>query len=518
MLFLVFPASILAGIYSELLPAKPISGQIQKINAETINSVLSGIVFPDIQSSLPHSQADNITNTENIISGEINNTDLNLPYLQILWLSVAIVMFSGGICKMHRFKKQILNSSSNNVDRETLDLFLQCRKQLKVRGTLRTSEYIKTPLAFGLINPLVILPETGMSADEKRLAFIHELTHIKNGDLWIKFLASAISAVHWFNPLAHLLRRKISMISEEYCDECVIKNMGKEERLLYGNLILRIVSDTAVPQSCSTLSASTRNVKNIKRRLFNMMNFKKSRKSIIALSVIVAFVMCSFAAVYAFAASYENNTAIIEHIHDDCWNAEIDKNEHIDCCGGKAILSDEERERALSFLAEQRGVPVETLSRINIELLGYTTVFEYPLPLSDEERERVLNSFAEHHDVPVETLSRINIELLGNTIIFTCAALSLSEEQFAALFTNALTSDCCSNPNIHHFRMSEWRPISSSSCGLFEWLQRFCGSCGRWLDSVDERQTDTASHSFNWPNPVCLRCGYVAPLSPQINN
>jgi hypothetical protein len=173
-----------------------------------------------------------------------------------------------------------------------------------VRGRiiLRTSEYIKTPFVFGLIKPLVILPETDMSADEKRLAFIHELTHIKNGDLWLKFSAFVLSVIHWFNPFAHLLRRKISVISEEYCDECVVKAMTKDERFLYGSLILKVISDIAVPQAkfCSTLSAPTRN---IKRRLSNMMNLKKSRKSIIALSIVTTFVMCSFATLYAFAAT-----------------------------------------------------------------------------------------------------------------------------------------------------------------------------------------------------------------------
>ena len=310
MLFLVFPVSVFAPLFANIytgLFSKPelpyisaISEQIQivNINAETINSVnmaLADMVFSDAQYSPPFNQTDNI-------SDEIKNTSLNLPYLQILWLTVAVIMLSGGIRKMHRFKKQILNSSNSDVDRETLELFLQYRNRLKVRGriNLRTSEYIKTPLAFGLINPLVILPETDMSADEKRLAFIHELTHIKNGDLWLKCFASVISAVHWFNPFAYLLRRKLSVISEEYCDECVIKKMEKEERFLYGNLILKVVSDISMPQFCSTLSAPT---KNIKRRLTNMLNLKKSRKSMVALSVIAAFILCSLATIYAFAAN-----------------------------------------------------------------------------------------------------------------------------------------------------------------------------------------------------------------------
>lgn len=276
LLFLILPLSIFA-------PELSVKPERLNINTETINSAVSNIIFPD-----------EVSYTK--------NANPDFPYLQILWLIAAVIMFSGELYKMRRFKKQILNTSNSNVDRDTLDLFLQCREQLKVRGKvqLRTSEYIKTPLAFGLVNPIVILPQTDMNANEKRLAFIHELTHIKNGDLWLKFSASVISSVHWFNPLVHLLRRKISAVSEEYCDECVAGKMPKDERLLYGNLILKVVSDISMPDFCSTLSAST---KNIQRRLFKMINLKKTHKGIIVLSIIAAVIMCSLATVYAFSAN-----------------------------------------------------------------------------------------------------------------------------------------------------------------------------------------------------------------------
>jgi len=332
MVFLVLPISIFSPMFNNMLAglfAKPdmpyISEQIQviKIDTETINTVntaLSAIVFPEsnytpsspkTENKIINDDADDIKNpiqAETISQPKqslpIEPRSFNIPYLQIIWLIAAALLFAGRIRKMHKFKKQILKFSSSDVDRETQELFLQCRNQLKVRGiiTLRTSEYIKTPLTFGLIRPFVVFPETDMNADEKRYAFTHELTHIKNGDLWIKFFAFIISVIHWFNPFTHLLCRKISVISEEYCDECVTKLMTKEEMFSYGNLILKVVCDISAPQAkyCSTLSAPT---KNLKRRLLNMVNTKKSRRSMVALSVLVALILCSFATIYAFAAN-----------------------------------------------------------------------------------------------------------------------------------------------------------------------------------------------------------------------
>jgi hypothetical protein len=91
--------------------------------------------------------------------------------------------------------------------------------------------------------------------------------------------------------------------------------MTADERFLYGNLILKVISDIsdiAIPQFCSTLSAPSKNSKTIKRRLCNMMNLKKSRKSMIALSVIAAFMICSLASIYALASNADEYEPIKE--------------------------------------------------------------------------------------------------------------------------------------------------------------------------------------------------------------
>jgi len=342
MVFLILPISIFAPMFNNMLAglfAKPDMPNISE-QISTVNTALSNIVFSG--NIKDPNQSEQSSNSE--------PRSVSIPYLQIIWFIAVAFLFAGKIRKMRKFKKQILKFNSSDVDRETLDLFLQCKKQLKVRGriTLRTSEYIKTPLTFGLIKPFVVFPKTDMNADEKRIAFTHELTHIKNGDLWIKFSAFIISTIHWFNPFTHLLCRKISVISEEYCDECVTKSMTNEEKVLYGNLILKVACDISAPQAkfCSTLSAPT---KNLKRRLLNMINTKKSHKSMVALSVFVALILCFFATVYAFAApSYE-------------YDEKCDADECIDCSAGYIISKEKQgdfTEITIRWINEDRSVGI----------------------------------------------------------------------------------------------------------------------------------------------------------------
>jgi len=180
---------------------------------------------------------------------------------------------------------------------------------MKIRNAvIRTGKIIKTPLVMGLFKPIVIIPDTFfMTAEEKTFAITHELTHIKNRDLWVKFFANIVSVIHWFNPLAHLLCKKINDVSEAYCDECMAMSMTVTERRAYGNLILKTATAISISQTkvYSTLSAKSRK---IERRLLNMANLKKPKKIAVIVSVIAAVAICGSGAVYAFAAG--NDSAV----------------------------------------------------------------------------------------------------------------------------------------------------------------------------------------------------------------
>lgn len=314
MVFMIIPISLFTPALTEILkkpdlsaiPAEELrwnwsvsTSQNEEIMVKTERIInygeLDGLIRPDAYMLFPEFNGRILA-----ISRHIKT---KAPHLWILWLSVAIIMFSRGIYKMKAFKKRILKNALPPCG-EDIELFLQCKKRLGIRGdiTLLSSGYIKTPLVFGLIKRFVIFPETGMSADEKRIAFIHELSHIKNRDLPVKLLSFLISCVHWFNPLSHLLRRRIAAISEERCDESVVRAIDESERALYGNLILKVASDISAyqPKIYSALSAPA---KNMKRRLFNIINPKKFRLGRAVFSLAAALVICFCASVCAFASS-----------------------------------------------------------------------------------------------------------------------------------------------------------------------------------------------------------------------
>jgi len=278
-------------------------------------------------------------------------------YLLAVWFVVMVILFAVKSCKVYKFKKQILHNNAiySCADTETYKILEQCIKQVGLRQkiTLKVCSRVKTPLVMGIFKPIIIFPDMEMSTGEKELALTHELTHIKNYDLCFKFLAFCIPVIHWFNPLVYLLCRKVYAISEIHCDECIVTTMTTAERKAYGNLILKTVTEISAFYAtvCSPLSTKTRN---IERRLLNMMNFKKSKKGIFVLSLVVALVLTSFGAIYAVTADSQIIENSIQLSQDGVYVADRTNTHTDDCTHGRVSTSAETTLTQTSLSANER--------------------------------------------------------------------------------------------------------------------------------------------------------------------
>ena len=90
--------------------------------------------------------------------------------------------------------------------------------QLRVHGKGRM------PLVWGWRRPIILLPVecVGWTADRRRAVLAHELAHVARGDVPALFLSHLTSALHWFNPLVWILKRRLAVERELACDDAVI--------------------------------------------------------------------------------------------------------------------------------------------------------------------------------------------------------------------------------------------------------------------------------------------------------
>ncbi len=109
--------------------------------------------------------------------------------------------------------------------------------------TLRIGELdgLATPAVIGLLGPTLLLPRGWLARRPKRRdehALLHELAHLKRGDLWCDELWSLLRAALWFHPLAWIAVERLHALSELQCDQTVARALGKEARAYRDTLVL----------------------------------------------------------------------------------------------------------------------------------------------------------------------------------------------------------------------------------------------------------------------------------------
>ena len=116
------------------------------------------------------------------------------------------------------------------------------RKIPALRGVpIRRCDRIRTPLTYGLVRPVILLPKGVDCDDTQELGYIllHEGAHIQHRDAWWKLLFAAALCVHWFNPLVWCMYVCAGRDLERCCDEAVVRACGLEARSAYALTLLK---------------------------------------------------------------------------------------------------------------------------------------------------------------------------------------------------------------------------------------------------------------------------------------
>jgi len=98
------------------------------------------------------------------------------------------------------------------------------RKACRVLGNVYTSKHVSTPLTWGALRPVILLPAyaSGWTAEKRDWAIRHEQAHIAARDwLWQTF-SQAMTAVFWFHPLVWLAAAKLRAEAERAADDAVL--------------------------------------------------------------------------------------------------------------------------------------------------------------------------------------------------------------------------------------------------------------------------------------------------------
>ena len=206
------------------------------------------------------------------------------------WLFAAygagVLLFSlyylGGYVRL-----RLLLRKGTAVDKDTANRILEVCQKYDLEPC-QTVSVPGLPSAFvcGVIRPVLALP-TGELSDEKVL--LHELLHLKHRDVLQNLCWTVLRALHWWNPVMHLVFDRIGNDMESLCDQRVLERLEGEQRREYGTILLSMASERYA-RAAGTSSISNGG-KNISRRIAAIVRFKKYPKGMALVSVCIAILL-----------------------------------------------------------------------------------------------------------------------------------------------------------------------------------------------------------------------------------
>lgn len=264
-LFLLLPVGTMGG---------GIVGYLQQNTAvseiPSVPLMIDNILTPDLGTTvLPPQGFDVVAETET----QAFTFDSVLTLLPFVWLLGMVCFVLWNTAHFILFRRKVFSTSILVEDAVSLSILDGCMSRMGIRRRLRlyTNDMVETPMLMGLFQTRLLLPEVHMEAKEIAVILRHELTHFRRHDLWIKSLVLLANAVHWFNPIAYWLTKRVNRLCELSCDELVVAEMNQDERQFYGETILNILCRVVNKHSglYATLAESK---KGIEKRLEAMMN------------------------------------------------------------------------------------------------------------------------------------------------------------------------------------------------------------------------------------------------------
>lgn len=218
--------------------------------------------------------------------------------LALAWLGGALVLMVWRVSAYLHFLRCLRAGRREVSDPALLDLLARTGEELKVRRPVELWEnpLAASPMLLGLFRPRIVLPSAAVSEADFRCTALHELTHYRRRDLLYKWLVQLTVCLHWWNPLVWVMAREIDRACELACDEAVLRRLKPEERLSYGDALLRALESGGGYRAARGSVSLGESAELLKERLSAIMNFKKPSRWTALLSLVLAAALTTGAA------------------------------------------------------------------------------------------------------------------------------------------------------------------------------------------------------------------------------
>lgn len=160
---------------------------------------------------------------------------------------------------------------------------------------LLVSTQARSPMAFGILRPSIMLPAVALRAwseSERRTILAHELAHFRRRDLWINGLQMGLSIIWWFHPFFWGVNRCVRKVREDCCDDLLLARQVTSSDA-YCEVLLRAARDLASPVPNPVALGFGEQVHPLERRLARIMDDGVRRSAKLSVAGVLTIMMAA---------------------------------------------------------------------------------------------------------------------------------------------------------------------------------------------------------------------------------
>ncbi|HEX4343547.1 MAG TPA: M56 family metallopeptidase [Verrucomicrobiae bacterium] len=261
----------------------PLKIDSRKITSVTYGQTVPFLIPPAIKTLAPSLPPSAILSP----AGSFALISVATMLLLVIWLTIS----------WWQIARTIRMAASGSAEIETmLEVAKHCLN-LRRRVRLRMTPSAMSPAVCGLFRPTILIPTIlaeRLSPEQRRAVLLHELVHLRRGDVWINCVQTLVQIAYWWNPLLWLANARIRRVREEAVDDTVMLAL-RDEAETYAPTLLE-VAKVAISRPLAGLRMvgilESRGA--LRQRIERLINFQAPRRA--GLTLVSAFSILAFTA------------------------------------------------------------------------------------------------------------------------------------------------------------------------------------------------------------------------------
>jgi TonB family protein len=133
------------------------------------------------------------------------------------------------------------------------------------------------PMALGVLRPAVLLPADAIewTGERRRLVLLHELAHVRRGDIVTNWVSRLALCLHWWNPLAWRAWRELVKERERAADDLVLSTGARASE--YAGHLLAIARTMNAPRAIANTVVAMARSSDLEGRLTAVLDSGRRR-------------------------------------------------------------------------------------------------------------------------------------------------------------------------------------------------------------------------------------------------